>query len=943
MLISRLRQLAPFTWLSLRLSRLCGGVVLPALGAHWPGLLVVALFALTGLAVVDDYGVGLDTDTQRTLGRVNLEYILGEREVLISDRFSRWHRNYGVAYETALAAAQRGAAKIGTQDTRDLYLLRHILTHLFFIVAGFCCYLLVYRLLHSRLLAVFALLLFLLHPRIYAHSFFNSKDAPFLAMFMVALYLLHRALRRDTATAFLLCGVAIGLLTNIRVIGVMLFPAALAMRGLDLFYAGDWAERRHILLTGGVFALAAALTLYATWPYLWGDPLAHFADALQQMAAFPKIRWLLFQGESIRSDQLPWRYIPQWIAITTPPAILLLAGVGAAALVQRGLAHPGVVFRNTKLRFGFLLLACFILPIAAVVALNSVLYNGWRIMYFLYAPLCLFAVFGLHWLASRFRFPRGNSPIPGRAGVYGLAGFGLALVVIQMAQLHPHQQVYFNFLVDRKTPEQLRTHYDMDYWLLVDREGLECLLEQYPGLPLYVAVAGDEVAGYDLGHHREHTARQRRVRPLARQRRVLPSEQRERILLSAKRDGQTDFALVNYYIHSDTGKLRELAAPSHCALRIYNNTLMSVETQWTYPKLLAAWRERHRQITATAPEARADFDLYLQEGSLAYVRESCAPGDTAARFFLHIVPANRKDLPEERRQWGVDNLDFDFSRAGAHFDGKCLVAVSLPDYPIAAIRTGQSTADGRLWATEISLRRDLYRELYPSITAVQPAHSNVFDFYLKDNALSYAKEPCAPADTAARFFLHIVPANRKDLPEERRQWGVDNLDFDFSRAGARFDGKCLATVSLPDYPIAAIRTGQSTADGRLWETEISLRQDLYRELYPSITAGQPAHSNVFDFYLKDNALSYAKEPCAPTDTAARFFLHIVPANRKDLPEERQPWGVDNRDFDFSQAGAHFDGKCLATISLPDYPIAAIRTGQFTPAGPVWETEFAVAP
>ena len=932
MLISRLRQLAPFTRLSTRLSRLCGGGVLPALGIHWPGLLVVALFFLTGLAAVDDYGVGWDTGTQRTLGRVNLEYILGEREVLHSDEYSRWNRNYGVAYETALAAAQRVGAELGFRDFRDIYLLRYILTHLFFIVAGFCCYLLVYRLFHSRLLAVFALLLFLLHPRLYAHSFFNSKDAPFLAMFMVALYLLHRALRRDTATAFILCGIAIGLLTNIRVIGVMLFPAALAMRGLDLRHAKDWAERRHLLLTGGVFALAAVLTLYATWPYLWSNPLTHFAGALQQMAAFPNIRWQLFQGELIRSDQLPWRYIPQWIAITTPPAILLLAGVGAAALVQRGLAHPGAVFRNTKLRFGFLLLSGFILPIMAVVVLNSVLYNGWRIMYFLYAPLCLFAVFGLHWLASRFRFPRRNSPVPGRAGVYGLAGFGLALAVIQMAQLHPYQQVYFNFLVERKSPEQLRTHYDMDYWLLGYREGLECLLEQYPGLPLYVAV--EEVAGYDPAGHRWHITQQRQV---------LSPEQRERILLNAERDGRTDFALVDYSAHSDTGKLRELAAPSRCARQIYNSTVMNVTTQWTYPELLDDWRERHRQITAAAPEVEADFDLYLQEGRLAYVREPCAPADTANRFFLHIVPANRKDLSEERRQWGVDNLDFTFPRRGVRFDGKCLVIVPLPDYPIAAIRTGQFTADGRLWEREISLRQDLYQGLYPSITAGQPAHSNVFDFYLKDNALSYAKEPCAPGDTAARFFLHIVPANRKDLPAERQQWGWDSRDFDFSQAGARFDGKCLATISMPDYPIAAIRTGQFRPDGPVWETEISLRQDLYRELYPAITAGPPTRRAVFDFYLKDNALFYAKEPCAPGDTAARFFLHIVPVNPEDLPAERQQWGVDNRDFDFSQAGAHFDGKCLATVSLPEYPIAAIRTGQFTPDGPVWETEFAVAP
>ena len=52
------------------------------------------------------------------------------------------------------------------------------------------------RLFGARLPAVAATLLFLLHPRLYAHSFFNSKNLPFLAMFMVALFLTHPAFKR---------------------------------------------------------------------------------------------------------------------------------------------------------------------------------------------------------------------------------------------------------------------------------------------------------------------------------------------------------------------------------------------------------------------------------------------------------------------------------------------------------------------------------------------------------------------------------------------------------------------------------------------------------------------------------------------------------------------------------------------------------------------------
>ena len=41
-----------------------------------------------------------------------------------------------------------------------------------------------FRLYGSHLLALCALALCLLHPRMYAHSFFHAKDAPFLSLFM---------------------------------------------------------------------------------------------------------------------------------------------------------------------------------------------------------------------------------------------------------------------------------------------------------------------------------------------------------------------------------------------------------------------------------------------------------------------------------------------------------------------------------------------------------------------------------------------------------------------------------------------------------------------------------------------------------------------------------------------------------------------------------------
>ena len=89
------------------------------------------------------------------------------------------------------------------------------------------------------------------------------------------------------------------------------------------------------------------------------------------------------------------------------------------------------------------------------------------------------------------------------------------------------------------------------------------------------------------------------------------------------------------------------------------------------------------------PVIRSDWDAYLIESSLVYVKEPCASADTEAMFFLHLHPVDGNDLPVPRRQHGFDNLDFYFGGRGVIFDGKCMARIPLPEYAITRISTGQ--------------------------------------------------------------------------------------------------------------------------------------------------------------------------------------------------------------------------------------------------------------
>ena len=90
-------------------------------------------------------------------------------------------------------------------------------------------------------------------------------------------------------------------------------------------------------------------------------------------------------------------------------------------------------------------------------------------------------------------------------------------------------------------------------------------------------------------------------------------------------------------------------------------------------------------------------------------------------------------------------------------------------------------------------------------------------------AVNYVKEPCSVADIKDPFFLHITPVETRALSEFRQPYSFDNLDFHFRKYGSIVDGKCLATVPLPDYDIAEINIGQfRLADGEtLWRTTLA--------------------------------------------------------------------------------------------------------------------------
>ena len=642
-----------------------------------------ALFLAAGLAIVDDYGVSPDTGSQRAITLATFNYILHDDPTLLrrdADRF------YGLAFEAPLLLLTERV--LGLDDPRHVYLARHVLTHLFFLIGGFCCYLLALRLCGDRLVALLVMLLFLLSPRLYAHSFFNNKDPVFASAFVMALLFVSRAFDKDSVGAYRWSGAVTGLLVNLRIMGVVLVAVVLVFRAWAWLRAEGPAARRRVATTTGVFALCVGGVLFISLPYLWGDPVGRLAEYWTTTADHPHIVGNLFRGEVFSSAALPWDYVLRWFAISQPPVTLLLGllGLGALGLAAGGVfrrgagARPGRGVGGDELRFGVLLATCFALPLVAFALLRpNTIHGGWRHFYFLHGPFCLlatFALMGLRQLSARGVRKRW---LGGAAGA--LTAAGLCVVALEMAQIHPNQHLYFNFLADRKTQEGLRKRYETDYWNLMLRQGYEHILRQAPVSTINMRPRGWVSSPQQINRNVQ----------------ILPLAARNRFTHDPSRD--PDFYLESNAINPPTGALKASFPPALHRIKIYNNTMLTVATpdlSRVDPAVADVYRALHRATTAGEPAARAGgYEVYLHGQRLAWVKEACEPGALMREFVLRLYPTNAYRLPEHLRKRGF----FELGARGVRFDGKCLGAARLPDFALTRVRLGQA---GR-WEAEVSL------------------------------------------------------------------------------------------------------------------------------------------------------------------------------------------------------------------------------------------------
>ena len=289
-------------------------------------------------------------------------------------------------------------------------------------------------------------------PSIYVQKFFVAylqARAVFVVGSAVGLALLWRkavgALRLvlSTVPAALL----LGFTTSIR----LLAPLAGLMVSV---YAFRRLGRKAIplLLT---YVLVAGAAMYATWPYLWPNPVGHLAESIAVMAKYPWRGSVLFEGSMYPSTGLPRSYLPVLLAIqlTEPVWFVFAAGLLVAAFQT---------WKGDRRALGLISLisAWFILPLAFFVVTRAALYDNFRQVLFILPPV--FIVAGV--TIDRIR----STPLQ-----MGFLGLILLPGVLAAIQLHPYEYIYYNRFVGGEGGAFRR--FEMDYWGTSYREAAQYL------------------------------------------------------------------------------------------------------------------------------------------------------------------------------------------------------------------------------------------------------------------------------------------------------------------------------------------------------------------------------------------------------------------------------------------------------------------------------------
>jgi hypothetical protein len=324
-------------------------------------------------------------------------------------------------------------------------------------------------------------------PRMFGEAFVNAKDLPLACTFAWCLWTACRlaTTERVGLGAYALAGAAAAAALASRTAALFAFGplfAVVAWRvARALWPERRWAEAGRDVAGVAMAAGIAFASVSLVWPTVWEEGPGVWLEAARLAKAFSMSYPVLYLGETIQSDALPWHYPFVYLAITTPLPALVLFGVGIGVLAAKG-AGLWREWRGGRGIEALVTLLFVAFPFGVFLVARPNIYDGIRHFLFLVPLVAVAAAAGGAWLIERAGAKRAGALLVVAALAYG---------VVPIARMYPFSLAYFNPLAG--PARTLHTRFETDYWVLSYREAAEWInaRQSETERPLRVIVAAN--------------------------------------------------------------------------------------------------------------------------------------------------------------------------------------------------------------------------------------------------------------------------------------------------------------------------------------------------------------------------------------------------------------------------------------------------------------------
>jgi hypothetical protein len=431
--------------------------------------ILIGLFVLAGV-IFRDYGISNDEEVQHRYGELIVNYYAsGFRDSALFNYKNLYL--YGGLFDILAVFA----AKLFPFDP---FQIRHFMSALIG-VAGIVATWATARLIAGPRAGLIALIALAVCGPYFGGMFNHTKDVPFAAAMIGAVYFLLRAgrdLPSPRWTDIIGFGLTLGAATGLRALGLLLIGYAGVLVLMSLPRPFRFAETAAFIGKSALrFAPAIVigyLIMIASWPWASLEPL----NPLRALFTFAHFHYeirTIVAGDIYRMADVPWWYVPLYLLIKVPLAVYAGAVCALAALVLT-LASGGVSKlprRHLETAFiGFVA----VFPVLCEAATEGPAFTGMRHFLFVVPPLAVLAGIGFDALLKSLT----QRWLQGAVTVALAAAFTWDASVL--VRLHPYENLFYNSLVGGL--EGAARRYEMDYWVNMMPEAVRAL-HDYLGLP----------------------------------------------------------------------------------------------------------------------------------------------------------------------------------------------------------------------------------------------------------------------------------------------------------------------------------------------------------------------------------------------------------------------------------------------------------------------------